>query len=305
MPQLPDIHSWDEDFLLNLPVGEVSYLEFKESAWLQRSEDKWRNDISEYLSAFANYDGGYLIIGVPDPVKACAIIPDGGIQDIVKGGIVQRLQSILPGLVERPLDRIDVWPIGPKAQKSSIKKDHFVLAIHVPASEGAPHQARDFRYYTRLGSHLHPLGHRAIMDIAGRRKHPTVKLSQVRLFWTTRDEFFLSAVVENTSPVLARFCSLILDIPARVGKDGLLSYGGGITVDGGFHWVRVNLKNAFNSPLYPLSTKVFKEKLDVSVFQPGSEELPTSKNVRFKLFVDEMPFLEGELPFDEVLKRES
>jgi hypothetical protein len=305
MPQLPDIHSWDEDFLLSLPVAEASYIEFKESQWLLPLDEEWRNGVSKYLSAFANYDGGYLIVGVRDPTNTGEIKPDGGVQNGLKNGIVPWLQDILPGLVKHPLARIDIWPVGPKTESSSINEGHSVLVIYVPPSETAPHQARDDRYYTRPGSRLNSLGHQAIMDIAGRSKRPKVKLVRVHLWWTKLDKFFLSATVENTGTTLARFFSLVLDVPARVGKEGLLSHRGAVTTtDEGFQVVRVNLSNALGSPLFPLSKTTLKKELEVGIIREGADEIRTSKDVRFKLFADEMPFIEGTIPFDEVLERE-
>lgn len=133
MPQLPDIHSWDEDFLLRLPVVEASYIEFKESQWLVPLDAEWRDSVSKYLSAFSNYDGGYLIIGVPDPEKTGEVRIDGGIQNELKNGVVPWLQNILPGLVERPLDRIDVWAIGPRDATSSIPRQ--VACFYPTAAE--------------------------------------------------------------------------------------------------------------------------------------------------------------------------
>jgi hypothetical protein len=302
MPQLPDIHTWDEDFLQSLPGGETSYIDYKDSRWLTLDED-WRQKISTYLSAFANYDGGYLIIGVLDPEKTGAATPDGGVDNSVRGGLVQWLQNVVPGLVERPLDRIDIWPIGPKGPESAIRPGHSVLVIHVAPSEGAPHQARDGKYYGRRGSSRYVLGHRAIMDIAGRRKHPNVKVLNIALTWTPRDEFILTAAVENTSTILARFCSLVVDLPVYVGSEAVLSYKGVIsTTDDGFHVVRVNLNNSRGGPLFPLSRNIFTAKLEVAI-RPA-EEMPTISDVRYKLFADEMPFLEDSLPLDKVLVRQ-
>ena len=301
MAQFPDIHSWTEDFLLSLPVGELSYLEYKESRWLTLDE-KWRQDISKYLSAFANYEGGYLVIGAVDPVRAGAILLDDGVSLDINGGIVQWLENVLPDLVERPLDHIDVWAVTARSAQSAIRPNHSVIVVHVRPSEGAPHQARDGKYYTRHGSRLKSLGHRAITDIARRRKHPNVKVVNITLTWTRTDDFILTAAVENTSTVSARFCSVVVDLPVFVGKEGFLSYKGAIsTTDDGLAAVRVNLNNTRGGPLFPLSRKIFTARLEVGL--RSGEEIQTIPDVRYKLFADEMPFVEGSLPFDKVLVR--
>ena len=301
MAQFPEIHTWTEDFLLTLPVREVSYLDYKESRWLTLDE-KWRQDVSKYLSAFANYEGGYLVIGIVDPVRAGAVRLDGGIPLSTNGGIVQWLENVLPDLVERPLDHIDVWAVPARSTQSAIHPNHSVIVIHVRPSDGAPHQARDGKYYTRHGSRLKVLGHRAISDIASRRKYPNVRLVDITLTWTRLDDFILTAAVENTSAVSARDCSVVVDLPVYVGKEGFLSYEGAIaTTDDGLAAVRVNLNDSRGGPLFPRSRKIFTAKLEVGL--RSDEEVPTISDVRYKLFADEMPFVEGSLPFDKVLNR--
>lgn len=299
--QFPDIHNWTEDFLLTLPVAELSYLDYKESRWLTLDE-KWRQDVSKYLSAFANYDGGYLVIGVVDPVRIGALQLDGGAPLETNGGIVQWLENVLPDLVERPLDHVDVWAVTARSAQSAIRPNHSVIVIHVRPSEGAPHQARDGKYYTRHGSRLKALGHRAISDIASRRKYPNVRLIDITLTWTKLDDFILTAAVENISTVSARDCSVVVDLPVYVGKEGFLSYEQAIaTTDDGLAAVRVNLHNSRGGPLFPLSRKIFTAKLEVGL--RSDDEIKTIPDVRYKLFADDMPVVEGSLPFENVLVR--
>lgn len=302
MPPFPDIHTWDEDFLRTLPVGELSYIDYKESRWLTLDQ-KWRQDVSRYLSAFANQEGGYLVIGVVDPVPGGVIQVDGGTPLDANGGIIQWLENVLPDLVERPLDHIDVWAVTSRTGQSAIHPNHGVIVIHVRPSEGAPHQARDGKYYTRHGSKLKPLGHRAISDIAARRKYPSLQLINITLFWSRLDDFILSATVENTSAVSARDCSVVVDLPVYVGKEGFLSYERSIaTTDDGLAAVRVNLNNRRGGTLFPRSRQTFTAKLDVGI--RSGEAVPTISDVRYKLFADEMPFIQGSLPFADVLSRE-
>jgi hypothetical protein len=304
MTPLPDIHTWDERFLQNLPIGEVSYIDYKSSEWLSALDEQWRQNVSPYLSAFANYDGGYLVIGVPDPMKHGHIKPDGGVPNDLRGGIVQWLENVLPGLVDRPLDRLDINSIGPSTKDSAIRLRHSVLVIHVPPSEGAPHQARDGKYYTRHGSRLHFLGHRAVMDIAGRRKNPTLRVNAINLTWTQQDEFILSAALENTSSILARFWSVVIDLPIFVGKNTVLTHKNDpfTTTTDGLVALRVNLHSS-NSPVFPLSQKLLSERLEGSLRIAGDKDTQTIPDVRFKVFADNMPVVEGSLPINTVLIR--
>ena len=63
---LKPLCDWNIDYILSLPRGEFDWLEFKRSAWLTLASDCLEK-LSCYISAWANYDGGYLIIGVKDP----------------------------------------------------------------------------------------------------------------------------------------------------------------------------------------------------------------------------------------------
>src|SRR5512133_1545630 len=84
MVQLRDIGNWDEQYLKTLPVGEFDWLDFKESRWL---DGQWIDEASRYVSAFANFDGGYLIVGVRDPSATGEIQIDGGVRCSLKNGI--------------------------------------------------------------------------------------------------------------------------------------------------------------------------------------------------------------------------
>jgi predicted HTH transcriptional regulator len=168
MAQLRDIGNWDEQYLKTLPVGEFDWLDFKESRWL---DGQWIDEASQYVSAFANFDGGYLIVGVRDPSATGEIQIDGGVRCSLKNGIKEWLEDKLPSLVEYRLDRIEIQDVRRSGPGSEIKSDHCVIVIHVPPSSTAPHQARNHKYCTRLGSKLNALGHRAVMDIVNRPRN--------------------------------------------------------------------------------------------------------------------------------------
>lgn len=213
MAQLREIGLWDEEYLKTLPVGEFDWLDFKASRWL---EGQWLDEASEYLSAFANFDGGYLIIGVEDPATTGKVKPDGGIRRSIKNGIKEWMEDKLPNLVEPRLDRIAIQDIGGSGGHSEIKPDCCVLVAYVPPSAGAPHQARNHKYYTRLGSKLSPLGHRAVMDIVNRARHPVIETTLSFVMGTRKHH--LCWHVENKSAVMARFVSTEVRFPVIVGQ---------------------------------------------------------------------------------------
>jgi hypothetical protein len=301
--QLRPIAEWDEEYVRQLPTDEFDWLDFKASAWLNVTGGGCLEELSKYLSAFANFDGGYLIVGVHDPRKKGAIVIDGGVRtDLVRGGIDSWLEDKLPNLVDAALSRLGVRALHPRESESAIAPECCLLIIHVPASESAPHQALDHKYYTRLSSKLSSLGHRGVMDILGRRKHPNLEILDLTLTWTEHDEFILTAAVKNTSNMLARFCCLIVELPVTIGRDVLLTYKDTYaTTDDGFIVVRVFLRNDGNTPLFPLSKMFFREELKGSPRM--AQRFHTLSDVRLKAFADEMPMIEQTLPIEKVVVR--
>ena len=62
---LRQIAEWDEDYVSSLPVDEFDWLEYKGSDKFANSA--WTHEMSKYVSAWANYDGGYIVFGVENP----------------------------------------------------------------------------------------------------------------------------------------------------------------------------------------------------------------------------------------------
>jgi schlafen family protein len=301
--QLRPIAEWDEEYVKQLPTDEFDWLDFKTSPWLNVAGGGCLEELSKYVSAYANFDGGYLIVGVHDPRKRGAIVIDGGVRaDLVRGGIDSWLEDKIPNLADAALNRLEVRALHAKESESAITPGCCLIIIHVPASESAPHQATNHKYYTRLSSKLSSLGHRAVMDILGRRKHPKLEILDLKLTWTERDAFILTAAVENTSNVLARFCCLIVELPVTLGRDVLLTYKNAhATTDDGVTVVRVVLRNDSSTPLFPLSKMFFREELEGSPRM--AQRFHTLSEVRLKAFADEMPCVEQRLPIDKVVVR--
>ena len=80
-----------------------------------------------------------------------------------------------------------------------------VLAIYVPASDEAPHQAKDRKFYTRIGSKLRAVSTRSIFDIANRKMHPNVSATvRLNLFYS------LVAISGGKSQTTATSCASTL-----------------------------------------------------------------------------------------------
>jgi hypothetical protein len=103
-------HNGDLTYVRGLPVGEFDWLEFKDSRWLDLT--KCLDKLSEYASAYANYDGGYLVIGIKNPRHGHAIETDDGVPLNIKPDLKGWLEDIIPTLTDPPLQRLSVHLIS-------------------------------------------------------------------------------------------------------------------------------------------------------------------------------------------------
>ncbi len=185
---------WDEEYLLNLPMGEFDWLEVKGRRGLDLTlsnvdENDVKSNISKAISAFANSGGGTLLFGLLNPNSKWQV-DDGGIDLAVKKPSTREwLEDIIPTLVDFPLTSFNVYAVQRKNDNSQIAEGRGVFVIEIPDSEQAPHQATDNKYYVRVGGKSRPIGHRLVADILGRRSYPKIQL-----------EFFLkSSLYHETS----------------------------------------------------------------------------------------------------------
>jgi len=172
---------WDEEYLLNLPIGEFDWLEVKGRRGLDLTlssvdEKDVKSNLSKAISAFANSGGGNLVFGLVNPNNIWQV-DDGGVDITIKKPSTREwLEDIVPTLVDFPLSSFNVYAIQRKGGSSQITEGRAIFVIEIPDSEQAPHQATDNRYYVRVGGKSKPIGHRLIMDIFGRRSYPKIRL---------------------------------------------------------------------------------------------------------------------------------
>lgn len=212
---------WDESYILSLPAGEHDWLEFKDARSLDFSlpgvdENKVLDDLSKQLSAFANSGGGTIVYGVKDSSGSGArAISGGGVSLMLRGRSTKEwLEDVIPNLVEYPLMSFNVYVVARTGSSSEIGADGGVILIHVADSENAPHQARDKKYYARVGGKSRPIGHRMVMDIAGRSKHPKMELSLrlVRKGGHYKWCFFCL----NTGRIYANYVNMFIYMPSEL-----------------------------------------------------------------------------------------
>jgi len=170
---------WTEARLRGLDPHEHDFQEFKGSAWMfshGEPASTFVYALSKQVSAFVNGAGGRLFLGLDD--DGCV---DGGVPTDLKGGGTRAwLEDIVPSCVDPPLRRCNVFEIGhDTVEDSDIERRKAVYVIDLPASEDAPHQAKDHRYYLRIAGKSRPLGHVHIQDVLRRTRHPEVTLSRL------------------------------------------------------------------------------------------------------------------------------
>jgi hypothetical protein len=300
--QLQTIGKWTPEYLQELPSIELDWLDYKASAWL-KIEPTTFEVFSKYLSAYANFDGGYLIIGATNPTPGNPLQLDGGVDFTLKNGIQGWLEDKLPNLTDPKLPKIQIQPIplSPRETKGP-------LVIYVPPSSEAPHQALDRKFYTRIGSKLQALSTRAVFDIANRQKHPDVSVSvSLNLFHhDDRDNPRSNLLwkVSNNSEVLCLHFGLQIKVPLTY-KEGAVVFGDPAYLDQeeGVWFTMLAANNSFR-PLFPRATS--QGKIPVKSFggrfQTKNGPRKTLENIKIRVWADGAPFRDFSFPINDVTR---
>ena len=136
--------TWTEaDVNALIGQSESIRLEFKSGGmFAELDKPKWADDLSKQVSAFANTEGGELILGVREEKKGntrVAIEIDGVPTTLSR----ERLQQLIEGNLSPDLPSIHFHVV-----KLSAHADRVVFVIQVPPGNTA-YQANDGRYYGR------------------------------------------------------------------------------------------------------------------------------------------------------------
>lgn len=299
--QLKDISQWDISFVRGLPVGEFDWIDFKDSRFLDLSA-KCLDRLSEYVSAFANYDGGYLVIGVKNPKTGYPLETDEGVALNIKPDLKGWLEDIIPNLTDPPVQRLNVHLVTDSAMMSPVAGSALVV-IHIQPSDAAPHQARDHKYYTRIGTRLGSIGHQAVLDIINRKRNPVVRTEIFVNFHSSGSEHSVLWRVTNLSNVFARYVLTRMDIPInicgfhiRFDRETMRvlesTEGGQIMV-----WPLIG-SNHLAQPLFPHGTISRKFKFDIA---GPPIKLSTTSLISFRTFADHMEPVDGTIALDDAV----
>lgn len=161
---------WTEEEILSIAFESDN---FERKSGLLLDGGDFPGAVAKALSAFANTDGGHIVIGVND---------DGsldGVRPTHKGRTSTRqwLEQKIPTLLAPSLQDFRVHEIAP-TESSSIPHGKVLIVVDVGKSDLAPHQAiPNLTYYYRVGSHSHPAPHRYLELLFGREKFPGPKVA--------------------------------------------------------------------------------------------------------------------------------
>ena len=298
MHSLLDISKWTTEYIEALPPGEFDWLEFKASPWFSR-ETECLDQLSKYASAYANYEGGYLVVGATQHSGKCPVV-DGGVPLPDRGDLKSWLEDKVPHLADPPLSQLKVALIEHGPSNPGISPGHAVIILHIPDSAMAPHQARDRKFYTRLGSKLSPLPTRAILDIAQRIRHPMLR-AEAKFNLEKPDDCNLLVRIKNDSDVLVRHVGVMIRFPVyfRGMPTSFANSRLDTGEDGRTDWM-LWFSNNGGTPLFPHASvqQTFDLRLGGRFDPPPKESLP---DIRIRIYADSMPFAEFSIPIEDAV----
>ena len=144
--------------------AEGLYLDFKgDPKQPMKNANGHKAKITKNAGAFANADGGVVIVGVDDKTRQLEPFADA----IDAAEVLQR--AVTNGLTPAPVVETHVTPSVADPTKGYV-------VLHIPASLDGPHQDSNKRYYRRHGESADPMEHYEIVEWFGRRARPKLEI---------------------------------------------------------------------------------------------------------------------------------
>jgi hypothetical protein len=154
---LPNISSYEDvEKLVRGGVPEELHLEYKSGR--PKNKDQFKNEIAQDISAFANADGGTLIIGVSERDH----------QPVAIDGVDEAYFS------RESLGQVIAYGVRPNISGLRIAALRgslglTILVVSIPKSDHAPHQGPNHKYFRRYEHHNQPMAHHEIEDLRRRQ----------------------------------------------------------------------------------------------------------------------------------------
>ncbi len=192
-----DILAKDVELFVSRKIEENLNLEYKDI----KAYDNF-DELSKDVSAFANSEGGLLILGVGQEKKRPKIFPTEitwGDEFLSK----ERLENNLTGKIHPRIEGLKIVPIR--------KNNSVIFLLDIPQSENPPHMAFDKRYYRRLNFGNSPMEHYEVSDFFGRRRKPCLSLIVQLTEIDVKDSTYqlkIRLFLQNSGKAIAKYTQL-------------------------------------------------------------------------------------------------
>lgn len=163
-----DISTQHLQELVDNGVSESRTLEYKAATYGRN--DEGRREALKDLTAFANSNGGHLIIGISEINGAFAL--SEGIDSTSVDAEIQRLESLLRDAVEPRL-------IGHQIKPVPISSDRAAIVIYVPRSWTKPHRTNSKHFYVRNSNGVHEV---SVNELRGLFLSSQSEMDRIRSF---------------------------------------------------------------------------------------------------------------------------
>jgi hypothetical protein len=138
-----------------------------------------------------------------------------------------------------------------------------------------------------------------IRDVMNRQQFPTLSVSATLAFYG--DGGALQIEIHNTGDVLARYFSAIIHTPLKWAGKKFIFNENPVVIELEDGWsYRIGFTNAHGVPLFPKSSRCHNFKFN---FASSQEPRATIGDIRYIVYADAMPFIEGKFDPEKIVKR--
>lgn len=303
----PTNDAWDSDdntaniarlnSLITSKIEEDFSLEYKAAAGLDRSDEKKRA-ITKAVSAMANSSGGTIIYGMAAYQDHARRHRPEKVDPVSRSQFSKEwLEHVISNIKPR-IELLKIFPV-----EIPTNPDHVVYVVEIPQSTTA-HQASDFRYYHRYNFESQPMHDYQIRDVMNRRRFPTLSVSASIQFDSSGFKGTLHFEIRNTSDVLARHFAAYVHVPAPLklaGKVIVFKQPGILDELDDGSAVKLTFSNNGGAPLFPKSVCCTNFACNIGTIDPEPEK--TISDIRYTVYADAMPFIEGRFDPAQILKK--
>lgn len=197
----------DIDSLIKQKREESRNLEYKAPDILNRPVD-----LSKWVSAMLNADGGLIILGVCEDKperkdRINAKIYPTRIEFVTEEYPKERIEQLIFGNIRSSTKPdLRIYPIRNP-------NDHVqaVYLVEITQGDNPPYQAADDKYYRRLNATKYSMPHSEIADFFGRRRKPRLTLdNQIMSVDVNNSTFYLRIFVCNEGKAVARYARVYI-----------------------------------------------------------------------------------------------